>query len=277
MFKLFCFNLFFMLFSCSNSQNRTVNFDNSFREHNDSVKFLSFIDSMNTSDLLSMRRQYYTDSALTIEPNNAYLWQQKAMPLFKLRKYEIGLTYLDSAVAKNVEYLDYRAFMKCIFMKSYKDALMDFDLATELNGNSYIMDHPYTFYQGLCYLQLNQFDKAKHFFNQNLKNDSVHFLDYFYLGVIYYEIEDYSESIKFLDKCLDNYSQFPDALFYKSLCIEKLEGVKAMIPILEQAKIYAKKGYSLNEDNAIYEPYPYQVSLYRIEYTYRYYYSELDD
>ena len=38
----------------------------------------------------SSKWQVYLDSALALTPENAYLWQQKAMPLFKARKYEVG-------------------------------------------------------------------------------------------------------------------------------------------------------------------------------------------
>lgn len=274
MFKFFCFGLAVILFSCSNSQNSSANDYNSILTHEDSVKLSIYLDSIDNSDLLSMKRQCYLDSALTIQPYNAYFWQQKAMPLFKLRKYEIGLPYLDNAVAIDSQYIAYRAFMKCIFMKSYKDALKDFDLAIELNGNSFIMDHSYEFYKGLCYLQLNQFDEAAHYIRKGLDSNHTHFLHYFYMAVIYYELENYADAIIFLDKCLNDYPQFPDALFYKSLCVEKIEGRVAMIPILEQAIFYYKKGYSMNEDNAIYEPYPYQVNLYRLESTLRFYKSE---
>ena len=42
------------------------------------------------------------------EPTNAYLWQQKAMPFFKQKKYELGLQYLDSAIKYDqTNYEDY--------------------------------------------------------------------------------------------------------------------------------------------------------------------------
>ena len=73
----------------------------------------------------------YIDSALVIRPNDAFLLQQKAMPLFKEKKYELGMIYMDRAVEnddKYDKYLSYRAFIKCIFQKNYREAIEDFDL-----------------------------------------------------------------------------------------------------------------------------------------------------
>lgn len=42
--------------------------------------------------------QAYLDKGLAIDSTITYFWQQKAMPYFKARKYEIGMEYLDKAV-----------------------------------------------------------------------------------------------------------------------------------------------------------------------------------
>ena len=61
------------------------------------------------------------DEGLAKDSTIAYLWQQKAMPLFKARKYEAGMVFLDKAVALDEnKWLDYRAFIKCIFAKTYQ-------------------------------------------------------------------------------------------------------------------------------------------------------------
>ena len=64
--------------------------------------------------------QKYIDSALAILPKDPFLLQQKAMPFFKMKKYELGIKYLDKAVENDNQYdkyLAYRAFIKCIFQK----------------------------------------------------------------------------------------------------------------------------------------------------------------
>ena len=51
--------------------------------------------------------QTYLDSAIAVLPGLAEFWQLKAMPFFKERKYDVGMVYLDKAVALDPnEYLD---------------------------------------------------------------------------------------------------------------------------------------------------------------------------
>ena len=157
----------------------------------DSAQLKRFRDSAFSSALFSARRQAYLDSALMIAPKYAWLWQQKSMPLFKQKKYELGAPFLDSAVKYDAgSWLDYRAFMKCIFQKSYREALTDFYAARALNGNIGVMDHPYDFYIALCHLQLNHFDSARYLLQrligaqmQHLGAAWVHPMNWFYLGI----------------------------------------------------------------------------------------------
>ena len=133
---------------------------------------------MNQAYKYNVGSQYYfneMDKAIQDHPSIAYFWQQYAMPLFKQRKYELGMQYLDKAVALSPEeYLDYRAFIKCIFSKQYREAIQDFEEAVALYGNQHVMDHSYQFYIALCYLQLSEFEKAKNLLEpeiqENIKN-----------------------------------------------------------------------------------------------------------
>jgi tetratricopeptide (TPR) repeat protein len=215
----------------------------------------------------SVKRQLYLDSALAIVPDNAQLWQQKAMPLFKQQKYEVGMPFLDSAVKYDTEkhWLEYRAFMKCIFQKSYRAALIDFNRAQKQNGNSYIMDHQYEFYKGLCYLQLNEFDSAEYLLNKVIaaelkERKEAHQLHWFYLGVVKYEQENYAEAIQNFDKSLLQYVHFSDAQYYKAMCLMRQQKLQASLDLLLLAQENLQLGYTLNEDNAIYEAYPYQLN-----------------
>lgn len=222
----------------------------------------------------SIEWQNNIDSALAITPDDDYLWQQKAMPYFKCRKYQVGMQYLDKAVALNPkEYLGYRGFIKCIFSKNYSDAIIDFTNATKINGNKTEMEHPYSFYTGISYLQLNQFDSAISYLNKTVEVESssasspiVHFMDWFYLGVANYELKNYTAAIAFFDKDLLRYSNFSEAKFYKAVCIHKLHIKKEeAILLFKEAATDFKKGYSFTEDNCVYEKYPYQLSQYIVQ------------
>jgi tetratricopeptide (TPR) repeat protein len=221
-------------------------------------------------------------SALLIVPKASQLWQQKAMPLFKQKKYELGMPFLDSAVKydKTNHWLEYRAFMKCIFQKSYRAAINDFNLAIKKNGNSWVMDHSYVFYKGLCYLQLNKLDSAEFLFRKEMEQEikdrkEAHYLHWFYMGVLQHEQDKYAEAITSFDNSLRQYSQFSDAQYYKAVCLFELKQINQALDVLNQAKENLKFGYTLNEDNAIYEAYPYQINKFMINATIDGYRDEL--
>jgi tetratricopeptide (TPR) repeat protein len=234
----------------------------------DSVRLHRYMDSLNHCRLFSYKRQRYWDSALSIRPTKAYWWQQKSIPLMKQHKYEIAMRYVDSAVKYDKgRYLDYRAFCKCIFQKSYRAALADFEEADKLSHGAGVMDHTYDFYKGLCYLQLNIIDSALYALNTSIDGqraqhgDSwVHYLDLFYLGIIYYDMENYNKAIECFDKSMLQYAHFSDAKYYKALSLLQLHRSKEALPVIMDADKDYKEGYTINEDNSLYEIYPYQIN-----------------
>lgn len=199
-------------------------------------------------------------------PRSAYAWQQKAMPLFKQGKYEYAMPFLDKAVTLNPKlYMDYRAFMKCIFGKRYVEAIEDFEAAKKLSGNSYVMDHTYDFYIALSYLQLGRFAEAEQILEADreahLATSSVepHFLDVFYMGIAKYELGKYEEAIAQFDISIGTYREFSDAEYYKALCLIKLGRNNEAEKLMQKAITDYRNGFTINEDNVVYERYPYQV------------------
>lgn len=195
----------------------------------------------------------------------AYLWQQKAMPYFKTRKYEAGMVFVDNAVKYNPnQWLPYRAYIKCVFAKTYNEAILDFEASKKLLGNSYEMDHTYNFYIALSYLQLNDFEKAEKIFKEDIEfqidlKGEAHYLDLFYYGITLYELKRYEEATGQFDKCLNFYNNFAEAQYYKAICMMFLGVKKAAEDLFDEARSNGKKGYTINEDNAIYETFPYKV------------------
>jgi tetratricopeptide (TPR) repeat protein len=216
----------------------------------------------------------YIDSAIGLNPNMAYLYQQRAMPYFKQSKYEAGMVYLDKAVTLDPQkYIDYRAFIKCIFSKTYGEAIVDFMTSKKIKGETgYVMDHSYDFYLGLCYLQLNEFDRAISHLHlsreQALKRNGkewIHYLDSFYLGIAYHETQKHNEAVKYFDEALAMYPKFADAEYYKALSLYRLDDKDAAVSLLDKCEIDFKAGYTINEDNSFYEQYPYQIKQWHID------------
>lgn len=234
----------------------------------DSVQVRGYVEKSFQSPVHSLEYQQYLDSALTIVPESAWLWQQKAMPFYKARKYQLGKPFLDKAVEHAPEkYLDYSGFMRCIFSKDYIKSISEFMRAKKEFGDGYVMDHTYNFYIGLDYLQLNKFSKAKEFlllskeqqfkdFPNDPPQEACHYLDWYYLGIADFELGNYNEAIAFFDMSLKVYENFADALYFRGRSMTKLgneEGAEW------EKKAFENGGNTINEDNVIYEIYPYQV------------------
>lgn len=207
------------------------------------------------------------DAGLKKDSTIAYLWQQKAMPYYKTRKYNVGKIYLDKAVEYNEKrYLSYRGFMKCIFSKDYQGAIEDLELCITKYGNSYEMDHTYAFYIGLSYLMLNEFDTAAAVFKKDIETqimerNEAHYLDWFYYGMCMFELEKWDDAIQCFDQTLAFHDTLAEAQYYKAIAMAKLGYPKVEIQSLwEKAFKDGKTGYTINEDNAVYEKYPYQLS-----------------
>lgn len=218
--------------------------------------------------LYSIEWQEEIDKGLAKDSTIAYLWQQKSMPLMKQGKYELGMQYLDKAVKfdRNNEWQEYRAFMKCIFSKRYKDAIIDFEDCKQKRGNSYVMDHSYNFYIAICKIQLNEFEEAEEILEKEViqqmeekGEEWVHYLDLFYLGISRYEQRKYEKAIEAFDQSIQKYPRFSEALYYKANCVGRLGNRDKAKKLIDEAKEYGKQGLSINEDNSFYERYPYQA------------------
>jgi len=198
----------------------------------------------------------------------AYLWQQKALPFWKQKKYELAITYYNKAVAlDSARWLSRLAFLKCIFAKDYTGALADLIAYKEEYGTTYEQDHTLEFYMGICYLQLNKFNSALKTLKENVEVQEsehganwVHFLDRYYLAIAHYELNDYSTAIIEFDKVLSEYPTFADAQYYKSLCLNYLGEKEKAKQLMLKGKSNFYKGNTFNEDSNQYENYPYQLT-----------------
>ncbi len=210
----------------------------------------------------------WIDKGLEKDSTIACLWQQRALPYWKTRKYEVALTYYDKAVKFDRErYLSRRGFLKCIFQKNYREALIDFNAYKNEFGHTHEQDHSIEFWIAICHLQLNEYRKAFTVLDNEIKEqeaqygaDWVHYLDRFYLGVIYLELKDYKSAIVEFDKVLGEYGSFSDAQYYKGYCLNKLGEKERAREILNTGKSNYESGNTFNEGSGIsFEPYPYQI------------------
>lgn len=253
--------LFFYISACSQKKDQTQVYEKYLKNGAYKVSYYN------------PKYQKFLDSALVILPKDPYLWQQKAMPFFKKKQYELGFLALDNALKYDDEfdtYHSYHAFIKCIFQKSYDEANREFDALISKYPKGIVMDHTYYFYKALSLLQLNRLDEAEDNLKKSFKCSTDNKFDLiptelFYMGIVFYEKEQYEIAIKYFDDCLKQYPQFSDALYYKAKCKYYLTDKVQALGLLKEAKNYYAQGYSINESNIFYEDYPYQIKKWIIE------------
>ncbi|MFK7811120.1 MAG: tetratricopeptide repeat protein [Maribacter sp.] len=273
--KYFCLVLVSILISCSEKKDSpkspliSEKLEPLKLSSADSLKIVGYWREANRAGLYSEKRQKYLDSALLIKPDSAYFWQQKAMPLYKARKYSLGKPFLAEAVKYDpAGNLDYSGFMKCIFSKEYEESIQELLEAKKRFGDSYVMDHTYNFYIGLDYLQLNEFEKAKEYliksqeqqfqdFPDDTPEEACHYLDWFYLGIAEYELNNFELAVENFNMSLKVYENFGDAMYFKAICLRNLDSLEEAKSVFELA--LENNQNTINEDNVFYEVYPYQI------------------
>ena len=219
--------------------------------------------------------QTWIDKGLNQDSTIAYLWEMKALPYWKTQKYDLGISCYNKAVPFDRERnLGRRGYLRCVFQKNYKEAIIDMQAAGKEFGYGYQNDHSYQFYIALCYLQLNEFNMAEQIlkkdFDKSIKDHGenwIHYLDLFYMGIIQYELKNYDTAINYFNKSITSYKQFSDAKYYKGLCLLEKGDRTSAIALMTEAKKDFENGYSINEDDSFYEPYPYKVNWYMAKWT----------
>jgi tetratricopeptide (TPR) repeat protein len=232
----------------------------------DSLRLERYLDSADRAPLFSQKRQRVLDSMILIKPTEAWYWQQKAMPLFKQHKYELGMQYMDSAVKYDTHHHweEYRAFIRCIFQKNYSKAINEFKILKKYNPEGVVMDHSYDFHIGLSYLQLNQFDSAAKYLNASIvtyvrRFKVGHYTEYWYRGIVSMEQEKLDEAILYFDTAIKLYTNLPEAKYYKAKCMIYQSKNDEALVLMKEVVADMDKGYTLNEDQLPYEEYPYQI------------------
>lgn len=253
-----------MIFSCSNEIPSVP--ENKISE--EEILEIYLVKGARKYSYLSKEWDEWINRGLEADSTIAYLWQQKALPFWKQKKYSQAIEFYDKAVKLDpARWLSRLGFLKCIFAKDYSAALFDLTKATKTYGTIYEQDHSLEFYKAICHLQLNNFKKALGILKTSVNKekeisgpDWVHYLDYYYLGISHYEIGNYAKAIAEFDNALKSYPNFSDAQYYKSICLKYLGKQEMATALMKEGKLNFENGNSFNEDSSIYEDYPYQIT-----------------
>lgn len=215
----------------------------------------------------------YADSVLLVCPNAAEAYQLKAIPALKSGDYETAFRLNKKAAElDSAHYLDYLAFLKCIFTKDYSGALADFNLCITRNPTGGLMDHSYRFFAALCQMEMGNYIEAEQSFLQDIAMQkegnaerTPHFNSSFYTGLNYFRMGDLAKAKQFFNQTVTGYEQHPEANYYLGLVAQEERNGQLAQHYFAIARRALKTGYRMNEDNIYYANYPGQVTVYEID------------
>jgi hypothetical protein len=164
-----------------------------------------------------------------------------------------------------IQYLGYRAFLKLYFMHDYHGALHDCLRLDSLTSYAKpgVWGEDMDMVTGLCYLQLNDLQKARLRFTNSIStvtkevgkewNSPRVFL---YLGITLMKEKSFSQAIKVLDELLQLNPNYSEAYYYKAQCYSELKDLKNAEATLEKCRqVFGK----YRADKNPYFELPYQV------------------
>jgi tetratricopeptide (TPR) repeat protein len=224
------------------------------------------LDSLSVYPQLTMQCDLYYKLFLEKYPNTHEAYMSRSVPYNKTGQHAIGFAMLNKAVElAPILNLGYRAFVKLYMMHDYEGALLDCLRLDSLTSYAKpgVWGEDMDMVIGLCYLQLNDFQKARFRFTNSINtvtkevgkewNSPRAFL---YLGITHMKEKAYSQAIKVLDELIQLNPNYSEAYYYKAQCYSALKDLINAEATLEKCRqVFGKYGA---EKNAYFEL-PYQI------------------
>ncbi len=185
------------------------------------------------------------DSAIKYDPYNPDFYFKKSIWYKKSGKFIQSFEILDKAIELSPsEHLGYRAWSKLYFLRDFEGCLEDINILDPLTPN--FIDYPWgenMFYlKGLCYMELNNFNKAIDHFNIAHREDndiySLH-----YKGVCFYMLGEIEKSLQTFISCLEIYNKLPDTFYYMASCHQILGNKAKAIQEVDHCNQLYNSGY----------------------------------
>jgi tetratricopeptide (TPR) repeat protein len=223
-------------------------------------------DSLSAYPQLTMQCDLYYKLILERYPDTHTAYMDRSVAYNKTGEHATGFAMVNKAVElAPVQYLGYRAFLKLYFMHDYEGALQDclrLDTLTSF-AKPGVWGEDMDMVIGLCYLQLNNLEKARLRFTNSIKTvtkkvgkewNSPRAL--LYLGITHMKEKSFSQAIRVLDELIELYPNYSEAYYYKAECYRSLKDLKNAEATLEKCKeVFGKYGADKNP----YFELPYQI------------------
>jgi tetratricopeptide (TPR) repeat protein len=167
------------------------------------------------------------DSVLTICPNNARIWGDRAMVYMIRGEYVEGLAYLEKAVSLDpYYYLGNRAWYRMRYLRDFDGAIADLDELEKVAGQTlvYVSSAHMYMMKGLAYKELGNMQKALELYdiaiNEQITSKGPEWLglyDYLYRGIIKFRMGNYDAAIEDLNLEVKQYESLADTYYYRGM------------------------------------------------------------
>jgi tetratricopeptide (TPR) repeat protein len=224
------------------------------------------LDSLSAYPQLAIQSDLYLKLILDYYPDRDDAYMGRSVAYNKGGEHATGFAMLNRAVElAPILHLGYRSFVKLYMMHDYEGALQDCLRLDSLTSYAKpgVWGEDLDMVIGLCYLQLNDFQKARLRFTNSINavtkevgkewNSPRVFL---YLGITLMKEKAYSQAIQTFDELIQLYPNFSEAYYYKAQCYSALKDLKNAEATLEKCKqVFGKYGAEKNP----YFELPYQI------------------
>jgi len=223
-------------------------------------------DSLSSYPQLTMQWDMYNKWILERYPNTHTAYMNRSVAYNKTGEHATGFAILNNAVQlAPTQYLGYRAFVKLYMMHDYEGALQDCLRLDSLTSYAKpgVWGEDMDMVIGLCYLQLNDFQKARLRFTNSIKTVTKEVGKewnaprvFLYLGITLMKQKEFSQAIQVLDELLQLNPNYSEAYYYKAHCYRSLKDLKNAEATLEKCQQVFKK---YKADKNPYFELPYQI------------------
>ncbi|TYQ18107.1 UNVERIFIED_CONTAM: Tfp pilus assembly protein PilF [Acetivibrio alkalicellulosi] len=172
------------------------------------------------------------NSGLKYNADMAYIYKNKGEALFGLQAYEESLKCCEMCLNIDPHVVEAYVIKMKIFnqINQYDEALYVYNKAFEKG----LKDVKLLIQKARALLYLNKFDQCKEFCDMALELDEHNSEAYECKGLCYYSLEDYQEAAKCLSKAIELNEGLEDSYFYKALCLLNQSKREEAISVLEE-------------------------------------------
>lgn len=243
--------IFLILLSYSCSDHSELLYKKEFNETD--VKFFNDCRWFGSYYQGTVAEEFVIKEGLKWNSEKASLWRELGIAYLK-RGIPVGFyPHYEKAVAYDpVEWQGYRAYIYLYFYRDYERAIADFNALDTLTPN--FVDHPQAlsvdYMRGICYLKLNEFEKALQYFDKHIQDeietvggDYLATYAFLYKGISHFKMDQLEEAIQILEKGHKIHDQNADLLYWLAKCyLLKGEKNKALNSI-KRSSVLFKEGY----------------------------------